>query len=387
MEEWKEVEGYSRYLVSSAGSIKEVSTDRLMPQTINGGFWCTNLFRDDGVKELSKVHRLVAIAFVPNPEQAKKVGHKDDRLNNNYTNLEWKPKRKKVIILPIEYMDKLYSYKDFAELCNISLTDLRIKLRSGWSLRECKIGIRDFQGEGFSYAGYWFPYNYQLLAFKKDEKLAQKEERSKLAQEKVLARKARKICGVGTNDIGEPANSPYYSRWSGMLQRGHSEKFKTKYSSYKDKYVSDGWLFISAFKSWMETQQWQGLELDKDILVKGNNVYSPETCAFVPSFVNSSLCLSTSNRGLHPLGVTYHQAEGKFFSKIKSRGTVKALGYFDKALDAHREWQIAKVVELENTISDYQRMSCFRTDVADALMGRVWSLRLEISKGVETITI
>lgn len=85
--------------------------------------------------------------------------------------------------------------------------------------------------------------------------------------------------------------------------------------------------------------------------------------------------------------MTYNQSEGKFFSKIKSKGIVKALGYFDKASDAHKAWQVAKVVELENTISDYQKMDCFRTDVADALMSRVWYLRLEISEGVETITI
>lgn len=386
-EEWKELENYTRYLISNTGKIKNKITGELRPQTVNGGFWCSNLVRDDGVKELSKVHRLVAMAFVPNPEQAKKVGHKEGRLNNNYTNIEWRPKQKKVLSLPVEFLGEFYSYKDFAKLCNMKLIDLRLKLRYGWSFRECKSGYRDFQGEGFTYSGYWFPYHYQLLLFKRNEKLAQKEARDKLAQEKRLLRKSRKVFGVGVNDIQEPSNSPYYSRWSGMLQRGHCEKFKVKSPSYKDKYVSEEWMLISTFKSWMEQQNWKGLELDKDILVKGNDVYSADTCAFVPAFVNSSLCLSTSNRGAHPLGVTYNKKENKFFSKIKSKGDVRVLGYFDNPTDAHRQWQMAKVIELEKTINEYQKMDCFRTDVADSLMSRVWNIRLEISQGIETTTI
>lgn len=69
MEEWKEVEDYTSYIISNTGVVKEKSTNREMPQTVNGGFWCTNLVSDYGKKALCKVHRLVAIAFIPNPDK------------------------------------------------------------------------------------------------------------------------------------------------------------------------------------------------------------------------------------------------------------------------------------------------------------------------------
>lgn len=386
-EEWKEIEGFSRYEVSTSGVVREIETGKEIPQTMNGGFLCLNLYQNSGKKTLAKVHRLVALTFIDNPLDSHIVEHKGDRLNNSIENIYWKPKQVKEnkYKVTVNFLNKGYDYTDFAKLCNKDKSWVIKKLQAGWLPRECFVGFKDFTGQGFEFDSYWFPTQRELSAYVKDKKKSLKAEKENKKQSKP----PRLVLGVGLNDVDEPANGPYYRRWSGMLNRGYSNKFKEKFPSYKDKYVCNEWLTFSNFKAWMEKQDWEGLELDKDILVKGNNVYSPETCCFVPGFINSCLTLSDRARGDLPLGVSRAIGNIKepYYSKIKSDGSILKLGYFENYYSAHKAWQIAKVQELENSINTYSKMACFRTDVADALLARVWELRLEIFKGLVTYKI
>ena len=103
--------------------------------------------------------------------------------------------------------------------------------------------------------------------------------------------------GVGINDaqyqvqLRNTDNTlltcPFYKVWSDMLKRCYSQTFLTKNPTYKGCYVCTPWLTFSNFRKWMETQAWKGKELDKDILIAGNKIYSPETCIYVPQWLNS----------------------------------------------------------------------------------------------------
>ena len=73
MEEWKEVQGFSKYEVSNTGKIREKESLREIPQPLNNNYLCANMYRDDGVKVLCKVHRVVALAFIPNTENVHNV--------------------------------------------------------------------------------------------------------------------------------------------------------------------------------------------------------------------------------------------------------------------------------------------------------------------------
>ena len=89
-----------------------------------------------------------------------------------------------------------------------------------------------------------------------------------------------------TNDEGVKGERriwtcPYYSRWMNMLTRCYSDKFQEGNPTYKGCYVAEEWKTFSNFKEWMVTQEWEGLELDKDILFVGNREYGPEKCVFV----------------------------------------------------------------------------------------------------------
>src|SRR3990167_7715183 len=131
------------------------------------------------------------------------------------------------------------------------------------------------------------------------------------------------VGGWGINDLGyavagrtvENGKSkfkvfcPFYIKWQSMINRTCSPKYQENQATYIDSSITEGWRYASAFKSWMETQDWQDYQLDKDILIQGNKVYSPETCCFVPQYVNKMLTQRENLRGEYPLGVHYNESK------------------------------------------------------------------------------
>ena len=91
VENWKPVQGYEqRYLASYSGRIKSSSTDKVLAGGVGGtGYWQVLLY-NNGKRQCFKVHRLIAIAFIPNPKNYPVINHKDgNKLNNCVSNLEW----------------------------------------------------------------------------------------------------------------------------------------------------------------------------------------------------------------------------------------------------------------------------------------------------------
>lgn len=105
------------------------------------------------------------------------------------------------------------------------------------------------------------------------------------------------VYGVGINDADYPVNKttgsfgkrittwrcPYYQRWVNMLERVYDGDRE----AYRGVTVCEEWLIFTNFKGWMQTQDWSGKELDKDLL--GGNLYSPETCVFLDKKLNMLL--------------------------------------------------------------------------------------------------
>lgn len=93
---WIPVEGYEdRYEVSNTGKVRSLNyhmtgkTKELKPITEGKGYLMVGLCRD-GKMKWGKIHRLVATAFIPNPENKREVNHKDgNKKNNHVDNLEW----------------------------------------------------------------------------------------------------------------------------------------------------------------------------------------------------------------------------------------------------------------------------------------------------------
>ena len=136
-----------------------------------------------------------------------------------------------------------------------------------------------------------------------------------------------------------------YKTWCGILNRCYGAKFHSKHT-YENVVLCKDWCNFPNFVRWYiksyNSETMRGWHLDKDILVKGNKVYSPETCCFVPSEVNNLIIFSNSARGEYPVGVTFHERLKKYAANISLGGVQKHLGYFDEVSEAFNSYKIAK---------------------------------------------
>ena len=100
---------------------------------------------------------------------------------------------------------------------------------------------------------------------------------------------------------------------------------------------------FSNFKAWMEVQDWEGKQLDKDILFPDNKTYSEYTCVFVDQRVNSFLTDSNAARGSCMIGVSWHKRIEKYIARCNSgSGDAAFLGYFENEIEAHLAWKAYK---------------------------------------------
>jgi hypothetical protein len=90
MEEWKEIPNYPGYMISNCGNIWSRKLKRILNAQFDKDGYVRNGLWNSMIKNHYYVHRLVAQAFIPNPENKPTVNHIDgDKKNNHYTNLEW----------------------------------------------------------------------------------------------------------------------------------------------------------------------------------------------------------------------------------------------------------------------------------------------------------
>ena len=93
VEEWRPIEGFSGYFVSPNGdvlSLRRSKSIKLKPTVYRDGYKTVGIIQDDGRYRTMKVHRLVALAYIPNPYNFPCVNHREEcKHNNNVENLEW----------------------------------------------------------------------------------------------------------------------------------------------------------------------------------------------------------------------------------------------------------------------------------------------------------
>lgn len=181
------------------------------------------------------------------------------------------------------------------------------------------------------------------------------------------------ICEViGYNEDGKRISKqvwicPYYLRWKSMLTRCYGKLYQTKQPSYIGCSVHTDWHRFSNFRAWMETQDWEGKQLDKDILIPGNTVYDPSSCVFVTAEVNSFINERNNTSCKNPVGTYFRESKGTFEPKCWSVETKKrvSLGSYDNAEEAHQAW-------LNFKLSQAKILASQQTDerVAKALIER-----------------
>ena len=147
-----------------------------------------------------------------------------------------------------------------------------------------------------------------------------------------------------------------YEIWSGMIERCYSSE--EKFKRYEECSVSELFKNYTLFSEWSFKQNGfyqEGWHLDKDILIKGNKVYSEDTCCFVPVQINSLLNNNRAKRGVLPIGVSKNPKRKTYKSRCSIDGDLVYLGDYltvDEAFQAYKIARESYVKEVANKWKD-----------------------------------
>lgn len=208
--------------------------------------------------------------------------------------------------------------------------------------------------------------------------------------------RGHKIYGVATNDLkGQgilTSTLPSYPVWFNMIKRCYSPALREKSRCYRQVSVDPSWLLLSNFNSWAVSSglceaNKNFIQLDKDLITLGSNLYSEHTCPLVPRKINNLLVdkFTTEERHL-PIGVTWDKDWERYIAKVSTQTrtgqrTVRMGGYNDP-LEAHFAWQKEKAAEIVRRVNWWKSESkenkhlLYNEKVAENLLARA-SLLLE----------
>ena len=159
------------------------------------------------------------------------------------------------------------------------------------------------------------------------------------------------VFGVGVLGTKYPSTingvkTKEYVLWVHMLQRCYSDSFKKKRPTYEDCKCSENFKSYEYFYEWCHSQigfDNEGWHLDKDLLAKGNRVYSADSCIFIPKEINSLLIKREALRGESLIGVYWDKTNKAFRARVnKNKGKQEHLGYFTTEIEAFNAYKQAK---------------------------------------------
>jgi hypothetical protein len=166
--------------------------------------------------------------------------------------------------------------------------------------------------------------------------------------------KRKPVHGVGVNDVhyasqpivnGKQIKDPAYRSWVNMLKRSYNQKYHEAHPTYSDVTVCKEWHSFSEFRAWWLANYRDGFQCDKDLLVVGNREYGPESCIYIPCWLNSFTTDSGASRGELPIGVSFCNQTGRYKSECSNPITGKRhnIGRFNAPESAHSAWLKCKL--------------------------------------------
>ena len=149
-----------------------------------------------------------------------------------------------------------------------------------------------------------------------------------------------------------------YNIYHDMLRRCYDPKYHEKKPTYKGCAVEDYLLNFQHMGEWINENyykvQGEKMCLDKDILCKGNKIYSRETCIFVPQRINSLFTKSDNSRGKNPIGV-YQLPNGDYISRCwNGNGERIYLGLYSTKEEAFQVYKKYKEKVIKEVIDSYE---------------------------------
>jgi Bacillus phage HNH endonuclease len=190
------------------------------------------------------------------------------------------------------------------------------------------------------------------------------------------------ILGVGyfgqgyTETIHKDMKKISWQCWKDMLKRCYDHKTLKKRPSYIGCSVADCWLNFQNFSRFYCENNYreEGWQLDKDLLVRNNRIYSESTCVFLPRSLNGLIITNKSCRGKYPIGVTYAISNSKFKAGTVVEGKQVCLGFFDtpeEAFYCYKTFKEALIKEKANFWKDkihplaYKALMEYEVDIED----------------------
>ena len=149
-----------------------------------------------------------------------------------------------------------------------------------------------------------------------------------------------------------------YNTWKNMLRRCYLKEEMGKHPSYIDCSVCEEWHNYQNFAKWYEENYWGNntkLQLDKDILIKGNKEYSPNTCVFVNKYINCLFTKSNNTRGDFPIGVSLYDVKDKrYMARYNENGKLIKIGVYDNPNDAFNAYKLFKEKYIKQIADEYK---------------------------------
>lgn len=145
-----------------------------------------------------------------------------------------------------------------------------------------------------------------------------------------------------------------YNKWRAMLTRCYG---KNQRKTYDDCYVCKEWLNFQTFAQWLVDNLYEvdgeQMELDKDIKIKNNKVYSPDTCMLIPKRINDVILNRSFDRSDICLGVYKH---GNRFTAAcnKLDDDSRYIGIFDTREEAFDAYKLVKENEIRRIADLYK---------------------------------
>ena len=152
-------------------------------------------------------------------------------------------------------------------------------------------------------------------------------------------------------------NVKEYRHWFNMLNRCYGEKLHLKQPTYVGCITSENFKHYTYFYEWCQEQLGfgnSGWHLDKDLLIKGNKLYSEDNCVFLPIEINSLILGNDKIRGNYHIGVSWHKATGKYCAVVNEFNKQKHLGLFESEIEAFYKYKQAKEQQIKVVAEMYK---------------------------------
>lgn len=173
------------------------------------------------------------------------------------------------------------------------------------------------------------------------------------------------IHGVGIVDIEITEGlKKAYACWRAMIRRATSEEYKDRKESYRTCAVDPEWLVFSNFLKFFNENYIEGYQLDKDILIKGNKLYSKDTCCFVPAELNGLVV------NLNGKGVYFDKSKNRYKATISIRNKQKTIASCITEEEAIVKYKGAKKKYIFEMATDYREKDMISEKIANVLISR-----------------